>query len=187
MTIAGAERFGLAQLHQLRGRIARGPFPGYCCVLLDTPTDEAKERLQWFADTTDGFALAELDLRRARRGRLVRHPATWLAYVPRRRPGARREAGSLKPDLMPQALVAADPGLPLRTTPRCAAGCSCDTAKPWTSAMWANAMSAFAHGLRRHWLCQCSSLLDRSRQEFKMALAEPVALHEQVFRHSPTV
>jgi ATP-dependent DNA helicase RecG len=110
MTIAGAERFGLAQLHQLRGRIARGPFPGFCCVLLDTPTDEAKERLQWFADTTDGFALAELDLRERGAGDLFgtrQHglPAFRAADLVRDAKlvvEARSDA---------QALVAADPGL----------------------------------------------------------------------------
>jgi ATP-dependent DNA helicase RecG len=62
MTIAGAERFGLAQLHQLRGRIARGAHPGYCCVLTDVKTDEVVDRLMRFVETTDGFQLSELDL-----------------------------------------------------------------------------------------------------------------------------
>jgi ATP-dependent DNA helicase RecG len=62
MTIAGAERFGLAQLHQLRGRISRGAHPGYCCVLTDVKTDEVLDRLMRFVETTDGFRLSELDL-----------------------------------------------------------------------------------------------------------------------------
>ena len=62
MTIAGAERFGLAQLHQMRGRISRSAHPGYCAVFADTQVDEVIERLQAFVDTTDGFRLAELDL-----------------------------------------------------------------------------------------------------------------------------
>jgi ATP-dependent DNA helicase RecG len=62
MTIAGAERFGLAQLHQMRGRISRGVHPGYCAVFADAQSDEVIERLQAFVDTTDGFRLAELDL-----------------------------------------------------------------------------------------------------------------------------
>jgi ATP-dependent DNA helicase RecG len=61
MTIEGGERFGLAQLHQLRGRIGRGSHPGYCCVFCDNPTDEARARLEAFTSTTDGFALAEKD------------------------------------------------------------------------------------------------------------------------------
>ncbi len=62
MTIAGAERFGLAQLHQLRGRISRGAHPGFCCVLTDVKTDEVLDRLMRFVETTDGFRLSELDL-----------------------------------------------------------------------------------------------------------------------------
>jgi len=63
MTIEGGQRFGLAQLHQLRGRISRGSYPGFCCVFADPRTDEAKERLDAFVSTTDGFALAERDFR----------------------------------------------------------------------------------------------------------------------------
>ncbi|HYO23706.1 MAG TPA: helicase-related protein, partial [Lacipirellulaceae bacterium] len=61
ITVAGAERFGLAQLHQLRGRVGRGGRPGYCGVLLGESTDQARQRLDAFAKSTDGFALAELD------------------------------------------------------------------------------------------------------------------------------
>jgi ATP-dependent DNA helicase RecG len=62
MTIQNAHRFGLAQLHQLRGRIARGSFPGYCGVLAETtPTPEGQARLEAFVRHTDGFELAELD------------------------------------------------------------------------------------------------------------------------------
>lgn len=61
MTILSAERFGLAGLHQLRGRVSRGKFPGYCCVLADSPNEEAQRRLDAFVKSTDGFELAELD------------------------------------------------------------------------------------------------------------------------------
>jgi len=61
MTIESGQRFGLAQLHQLRGRISRGKFPGYCTVFSDAVTDESQKRLKTFADTTDGFRLAETD------------------------------------------------------------------------------------------------------------------------------
>ena len=61
MTIEGAERFGLAQLHQLRGRISRGSFPGYCCLFANAQTEEAKQRLQALVESTDGFRLAEVD------------------------------------------------------------------------------------------------------------------------------
>lgn len=61
MTIENGERFGLAQLHQLRGRVARGAFPGYFCVFADATTTEAQERLAALVRTSDGFELAELD------------------------------------------------------------------------------------------------------------------------------
>ena len=61
MTIESGERFGLAQLHQLRGRISRGKFPGFCSVFSNPQTDEAQRRLDAFQKTTDGFRLAEID------------------------------------------------------------------------------------------------------------------------------
>ncbi|QDT00335.1 ATP-dependent DNA helicase RecG [Adhaeretor mobilis] len=66
MTIAGAERFGLAQLHQLRGRIGRGTHPGFCGLLMAgiseaDSTDKRRERLEKFKESTDGFELAEVD------------------------------------------------------------------------------------------------------------------------------
>jgi ATP-dependent DNA helicase RecG len=63
MTIENGERFGLAQLHQLRGRISRGPYPGYLCVFSSEPSPEAAERLGAFSKSTDGFELAETDFR----------------------------------------------------------------------------------------------------------------------------
>lgn len=63
MTIEGAERFGLAQLHQLRGRISRGKHPGYCSLFAEPSSDESKARLAAFVETSDGFELAEVDFR----------------------------------------------------------------------------------------------------------------------------
>ncbi|GAA4424992.1 ATP-dependent DNA helicase RecG [Bremerella cremea] len=63
MTIESGERFGLAQLHQLRGRISRGKHPGYLCVFANPTTDASRERLEAFAGTTDGFELAEVDFK----------------------------------------------------------------------------------------------------------------------------
>lgn len=63
MVMEHAERFGLAQLHQLRGRISRGTIPGECYLFADPANEAARERLQLFTRTTDGFELAEQDAR----------------------------------------------------------------------------------------------------------------------------
>jgi ATP-dependent DNA helicase RecG len=62
IVIEDAWRFGLAQLHQLRGRVGRGDAQSYCFVLGTPPNDEGAIRLQALVDSTDGFALAEIDL-----------------------------------------------------------------------------------------------------------------------------
>jgi ATP-dependent DNA helicase RecG len=61
LTIESAERFGLSQLHQLRGRIGRGKNPGYCTVFCNAETDDAQKRLKAFEKLSDGFKLAEKD------------------------------------------------------------------------------------------------------------------------------
>lgn len=62
MTIEHADRFGLAQLHQLRGRVGRGSFPGYVCLYSTSEDAQVRQRLAKFAQTTSGFDVAELDL-----------------------------------------------------------------------------------------------------------------------------
>ena len=63
MVIEHAERFGLSQLHQLRGRVGRGPHQSHCVLLYQYPiSKQGKERLKALADTTDGFEIAERDL-----------------------------------------------------------------------------------------------------------------------------
>ena len=64
MTILGAQQFGLAQLHQLRGRVSRGVHDGHVCIFTDGDADpDSHERLKVFAETNDGFELAEADFR----------------------------------------------------------------------------------------------------------------------------
>jgi ATP-dependent DNA helicase RecG len=69
IVIEHAERFGLAQLHQLRGRVGRGADASHCILLSDAA--EAAPRLKAFAETTDGFAIAELDLKERGMGELA--------------------------------------------------------------------------------------------------------------------
>jgi ATP-dependent DNA helicase RecG len=62
MLVEHAERFGLSQLHQLRGRVGRGPWRSYCILLSGASSPEAKLRLDAMAATNDGFKIAEVDL-----------------------------------------------------------------------------------------------------------------------------
>ena len=62
MVVLDAARFGIAQLHQLRGRVGRSDYPGRCFLVGGAPTAEAEERLRAIVRTTDGFELAEVDL-----------------------------------------------------------------------------------------------------------------------------
>ncbi len=62
MLIEGAERFGLAQLHQFRGRVGRGEHPSYCILLSDADAGPSVERLAAMEETQDGFVLAQKDL-----------------------------------------------------------------------------------------------------------------------------
>jgi len=63
MIIENAERFGLSQLHQLRGRVGRGKHKSYCVLVSDADNDEAKARLKAMTQTNDGFKISEEDLR----------------------------------------------------------------------------------------------------------------------------
>ena len=115
MLVEHAERFGLSQLHQLRGRVGRGPWASYCVLLYQSPwTDDARERLKALASTSDGFAIAERDLElrgpgdffgtrqsglpRLRTGDLVRDRDIMEAGPPRG--AADRRGGGLTPELL---------------------------------------------------------------------------------------
>jgi ATP-dependent DNA helicase RecG len=110
MVIEHAERFGLSQLHQLRGRISRGAAAGQCYLFAEPPSDEGRQRLRAFLRTTDGFALAEEDMRLRGVGEFFgtrQHGMGELHFGNLVRDGdllglARKDAF---------ALVAADPGL----------------------------------------------------------------------------
>jgi ATP-dependent DNA helicase RecG len=111
MLIEHAERFGLSQLHQLRGRVGRGPFKSYCILLTGASLgEEAQRRIDAMVATTDGFRIAEADLELRGPGeffgtRQSGLPAFRVADLLRDAPlleEARREA---------QAIVATDPEL----------------------------------------------------------------------------
>jgi ATP-dependent DNA helicase RecG len=63
MVIENAEQFGLAQLHQLRGRVGRGAHESFCILVANLKTENAAQRLRVMEQTTDGFAIAEADLK----------------------------------------------------------------------------------------------------------------------------
>jgi ATP-dependent DNA helicase RecG len=68
MVIMDADRFGVSQLHQLRGRVGRGQHPGLCLLVTEDQAGKARQRLEAVAATLDGFALARLDLEQRREG-----------------------------------------------------------------------------------------------------------------------
>ncbi|MCX8109084.1 MAG: helicase-related protein, partial [Verrucomicrobiae bacterium] len=90
MVVINAERFGLAQLHQLRGRVRRSIHEGYCILVTGTVTREAKERLRVLEETSDGFRVAEEDLR-------LRGPGEMLGLAQSGAPSFR--FGDLRSDL----------------------------------------------------------------------------------------
>ncbi len=63
MVIENSDRFGLSQLHQLRGRVGRGQYKSYCILITDNPTEETRQRLKIISSTSDGFKIAEEDLK----------------------------------------------------------------------------------------------------------------------------
>src|SRR5438874_2346986 len=63
MVIEQAERYGLAQLHQLRGRVGRGAEQSYCILVTGKLNDAGRERIRTLVDSNDGFAIAEVDLK----------------------------------------------------------------------------------------------------------------------------
>jgi ATP-dependent DNA helicase RecG len=106
MIVQEADRFGLAQLHQLRGRVGRGAEQSYCLLVSrakEELTDEARERLDALVATTSGFELAEKDLELRKSGQLLGTRQSGLsdlrfANVLRDRPLLER-ARSLAPEL----------------------------------------------------------------------------------------
>ena len=99
MIVENAERFGLSQLHQLRGRVGRGTRKSYCILVSDATGDTARRRLSALCRTYDGYEIAEEDLR-------LRGPGDFFAGAGE---DAIRQSGGLR--LSPIA-AAADPEIP---------------------------------------------------------------------------
>jgi ATP-dependent DNA helicase RecG len=112
MIVEDAERFGLAQLHQLRGRVGRGEHPGAFLLFADPKTPEGRKRMAAIAATTDGFALAEADLTLRGEGQVLGERQHGM-------PELRLASVTRDADLLSQArddaraIVAADPALQL--------------------------------------------------------------------------
>ncbi|MEX2307149.1 MAG: ATP-dependent DNA helicase RecG [Pirellulales bacterium] len=111
MVIDSPERFGLAQLHQLRGRVGRGTFAGFCAVLMsEAMSEQSRERISAFATTSDGFELAEMDFQLRGPGDLFGTQQHGLP--PLRIADLRRDQALLDEARQhAQQLFAADPGL----------------------------------------------------------------------------
>lgn len=63
MLIENAEQYGLSQLHQLRGRVGRGSYQSYCILITDAQNEEARARMRVMCETSNGFVIAEQDLK----------------------------------------------------------------------------------------------------------------------------
>jgi ATP-dependent DNA helicase RecG len=109
MLIEHPERFGLSQLHQLRGRVGRGGDESYCLLLGDVGTD-ASERLRLFASTEDGFEIARADLRLRGMGDLFGHAQSGAPTFRIADP-LRDEALNERARTIADAILARDPGL----------------------------------------------------------------------------
>ena len=73
MIIEGADRFGIAQLHQFRGRVGRGKHESYCMLVAEDPSEDSLERLKAVEQVSDGFRLAEIDLELRGEGNVRQH------------------------------------------------------------------------------------------------------------------
>lgn len=104
MVIEGADRFGLAQLHQLRGRVGRGPYPSRCILV----ASGHNARLEALTQTNDGFAVAEEDLRQRGPGEVLGTRQSGLPDIdPRSDADILREAGAAARDILRLGLDAA--------------------------------------------------------------------------------
>ena len=101
MVVENAERFGLSQLHQLRGRVGRGSHQSYCILISDNQNEETRQRLKVMTKTNDGFRIAEEDLR-------LRGPGDFFGQRQHGLPGLRVADIGCDTQLLRQAQAAAE-------------------------------------------------------------------------------
>ena len=101
MVVENAERFGLSQLHQLRGRVGRGEWQSYCVLISDNRNEETRQRLKVMTKTSDGFKIAEEDLR-------LRGPGDFFGRRQHGLPGLRVADIGCDAQLLKEAQAAAD-------------------------------------------------------------------------------
>jgi ATP-dependent DNA helicase RecG len=112
MVIMDADRFGISQLHQLRGRVGRGGLPGLCLLLTEAdPHSPARERLDAVASTTDGFVLSALDLELRREGDVLGSSQSGRRSSLRLLEVSRHEDVIVDARAAAAAVMAADPSL----------------------------------------------------------------------------
>ena len=144
MIVQEADRFGLAQLHQLRGRVGRGAEQSYCLLVSRTKeelTETAQQRLESLVATTDGFELAEVDLELRGGGQLLgtrQHGAqpTCTSPLPARPPAARagpRRRGASSASTPGRCRMRSTSSSPRRTPTR-----SPDVSPVWTGAAFSS-------------------------------------------------
>jgi ATP-dependent DNA helicase RecG len=112
MVLLDADRFGISQLHQLRGRVGRGGHPGLCLLVTQVPADSpARERLDAVAATTDGFELSRVDLEQRREGDVLGRSQSGFRSSLQNLRVLRDEATIVEAREAALALLADDPGL----------------------------------------------------------------------------
>ena len=79
MVIMDADRFGLSQLHQLRGRVGRGAHASYCVLIADPKTEVGQERMKVMTETEDGFEVSRRDLDLRGAGGFLWYQTEWIA------------------------------------------------------------------------------------------------------------